>query len=166
MKVYTTTYVSPIGNIILGSDGEALVGLWLEGQKYFLGNYKEAETKDGLPVFTETRCWLDGYFKGRNPEITMPLAPEGTEFQKKVWKELEGIPYGKTVTYGDIAKKLGIKSGQAVGGAVGRNPISIIIPCHRVVGKNKTLTGYAGGIDKKLLLLKLENSDADIQGNG
>lgn len=159
MKIYTTTYSSPLGNITLGSDGKALAGLWIEGQKYFLSNYKEPEADDSLEVFRKTKLWLDEYFAGNNPKITIPLAPLGTEFQQKVWSELEKIPYGKTVTYGDIAGKLGIKSGQAVGGAVGKNPISIIIPCHRVVGKNNTLTGYAGGVDKKLALLKLENPD-------
>ena len=161
-RIYTTTCISPIGNVILGSDGEALVGLWLEGQKYFLSGYEETEDNDTLEIFKETKLWLDEYFKGNNPEITMSLAPCGTEFQHKVWKELECIPYGKTITYGNIAKKLGIKSGQAVGGAVGKNPISIIIPCHRVVGKNNTLTGYAGGTDKKLELLKLENCNIKI----
>ena len=155
--IYTASYCSPVGNITLGSDGEALTGLWLEGQKFFLGKYKEAEKNDGLEIFRETRSWLDAYFKGENPKITMPLSPEGTEFQQKVWKELEKIPYGRTVTYGEIGRRLGIKSAQAIGGAVGRNPISIIIPCHRVIGKNGTLTGYAGGIEKKLILLKLEN---------
>lgn len=163
MKIYKTTYLSPIGNIILGSDGEALVGLWLVGQKYLFGKYKELEIDDSLEIFNETKLWLDEYFKGNNPQITMKLKPEGTEFQKRVWKELENIPYGKTVTYGYIAGKLGIRSGQAVGSSVGKNPISIIIPCHRVIGKNNTLTGYAGGVDKKLILLKLENSNINIQ---
>ncbi|MBQ7900662.1 MAG: methylated-DNA--[Clostridia bacterium] len=163
MKIYKTTYISPLGNIVLGSDGASLVGLWLEGQKYFLGIYNEAEDNDSLEVFKATKRWLDEYFMGKNPEITMPLAPDGTEFQKKVWIELEKIPYGSTVTYGDIAKKLGTKSSQAVGGAVGRNPISIIIPCHRVIGKDRTLTGYAGGVDKKLELLKLENLNVDVK---
>lgn len=155
--IYTTVYSSPMGNIILGSDGNALVGLWFEGQKYFLSKYKKYEINDELEIFAKTKIWLDEYFKGNNPEITMELNPSGTAFQQRVWKELEKIPYGKTVTYGDIAAILGIKSAQGVGGAVGRNPISIIIPCHRVVGKYSTLTGYAGGTDKKLTLLKLEN---------
>lgn len=163
MRIFTTTYISPIGKITLGSDGEALVGLWIEGQKYFLWKYTESENNDNLEIFKETKLWLDEYFRGNNPKTAIKLAPVGTPFQQKVWKELEKIPYGDTVSYGDIAKKLGIRSGQAVGGAVGRNPISIIIPCHRVVGKNKALTGYAGGIDKKLLLLKLENPDIDIE---
>lgn len=163
--IYTTAYSSPLGNIILGSDGLALVGLWFDGQKYFLGEYEEVKNDDSLEIFKETKLWLDGYFKGDSPKITIKLAPSGTPFQKKVWKELEKIPYGQTVAYGDIAKKLGIKCGQAVGSAVGRNPISIIIPCHRVVGKNNALTGYAGGTDKKLMLLKLENSDFGVKEN-
>lgn len=163
MGIYITDYFSPIGKIVLGSDGSALVGLWTEGQKYFLGIYNEVETNDSLEIFKETKKWLDEYFKGNNPKITMPLKPEGTQFQQKVWKELSKIPYGEAVTYGYIAKSLGIKSGQAVGGAVGRNPISIIIPCHRVVGSNNQLTGFAGGLDKKLRLLKLENKDIKIK---
>ena len=155
--IYTTPYSSPIGMLTLGSDGTALVGLWIEGQKYFLWKYTETLNNDKLEIFTKTKHWLDEYFKGNNPQITLPLAPRGTEFQQKVWKELEKIPYGKTVTYGDIAKKLGTRGIQAVGSAVGRNPVSIIIPCHRVVGRDGTLTGYAGGIDKKLILLQLEN---------
>lgn len=161
--IYITTCMSPLGKITLGSDGAALVGLWFEGQKYFLAQYKEVEINDDLEIFKETKLWLDEYFNGKNPEITMKLVASGTKFQQKVWSELLKIPYGKTVTYGDIAKKLKIKSGQAVGGAVGRNPISVIIPCHRVVGKNNTLTGYAGGVDKKLALLKLENSDFEVK---
>lgn len=164
MMIYTTTYASPVGDIVLGSDGDALVGLWIAGQKHFLGKYKETEKNDSLAIFQETKLWLRAYFKGKHPPITMPLQPAGTEFQKRVWKELTQIPYGKTVTYGDIAKKLGTKGSQAVGGAVGRNPISIIIPCHRVIGKDNTLTGYDGGIEKKRMLLKLENPNLNIKG--
>lgn len=157
--IYITGYSSPIGNITIASDGKALVGLWIEEQKYFMSKYKFFQQKADLEIFTETKMWLDEYFKGNNPPVTMYLKPEGTKFQEKVWRVLENIPYGKTVTYGDISKKLNVNSGQAVGGAVGGNPISIIIPCHRVVGKDKSLTGYAGGIDKKSALLKLENAD-------
>ena len=154
---YKTNYESPIGNITLGSDGTNLLGLWIEGQKYYLSNYKDVIQNDELQIFVETKEWLNEYFKGNNPSIdNLKLKPEGSEFQQKVWNELLKIPYGKTITYGDIANKLNMRCGQAVGGAVGRNPISIIIPCHRVIGKNGDLTGYAGGIDKKIKLLEVE----------
>lgn len=154
---YKTNYESPIGNITLGSEGTNLVGLWIEGQKYYLSNYKDLIQNDNLQIFVETKEWLNEYFKGNNPPLdNLKLKPEGTEFQQKVWNELLKIHYGKTITYGDVANKLRMRCGQAVGGAVGRNPISIIIPCHRVIGKNGDLTGYAGGIDKKIKLLEIE----------
>ena len=163
--IYKTYYNSIIGKILLASDGENLIGLWLEGQKYYLGNLnKKIILNDNLEVFKKTKEWLDKYFNKEKPEINnLPLAPIGSNFRQSVWKILCEIPYGKVITYGDIAKKLakekGLKtmSAQAVGGAVGHNPISIIIPCHRVVGTNGSLTGYAGGIDKKIELLKHED---------
>ncbi|MEG0365515.1 MAG: methylated-DNA--[protein]-cysteine S-methyltransferase [Coprobacillus sp.] len=162
--LYQTYYSSPLGEIMLASDGENIIGLWLEGQKYFLGTVNEEliETDD-LDVFNITKKWLDQYFNKEQPSInTLPLKPNGTQFRKEVWDILCRIPYGQVITYGDIARELGIKlnkpkmSAQAVGGAVGHNPISIIIPCHRVVGTNGSLTGYAGGIDKKIKLLEIE----------
>ncbi len=158
--IYKTTYHCELGSITLASDGENLTGLWFEGQKYYLGNLKaEPAVRDDLEIFKTAKKWLDNYFAGNNPGIKdIKIAPQGTEFQKKVWKELLKIPYGEVITYGDIAKALNNKSGQAVGGAVGHNPISIIIPCHRVVGKNGSLTGYAGGMDKKRRLLEIERS--------
>ena len=167
---YSTHYVSPIGVIMLASDGERLVGLWMEGQKYFGGTVTEPLTeKTDLAIFTAARNWLDRYFAGKTPAISeLPLAPIGGEFRKAVWNILCEIPYGKLTTYGDIAKKVAKRMGkasmssQAVGGAVGHNPISIIIPCHRVIGTNGSLTGYAGGISKKIKLLELEG--ADISG--
>lgn len=161
---YTTKYSSPLGVITLASDGRALSGLWLEGQKYFGGTIGEKLIVDeSLSIFYDTKNWLDRYFAGKRPEISdLPLAPAGGEFRQNVWKILCGIPYGQVTTYGEIAKKMAEKmgrtsmSGQAVGGAVGHNPISIIIPCHRVVGANGSLTGYAGGIDKKIRLLEHE----------
>lgn len=163
---YKTTYISPIGNITLCSDAKNLVGLWLEGQKYFAGNVNsEMVEKDDLPVFKETKIWLDKYFRNEKPSVKdLPLAPIGNEFRQEVWQILCEIPYGEVITYGDIAKKIAKKRGlarmsaQAVGGAVGHNPISIIIPCHRVVGSNGNLTGYAGGIELKAKLLKHENA--------
>ncbi len=159
---YISYYHSPLGNIVLAADEVGLTGLWFEGQKYFAlyldKNHKEKE----LPIFIDTKRWLDIYFSGHEPDFKLPLHFIGTPFQNEVWEILYSIPYGKTITYGEIAKILadrrGIKqmSAQAVGGAVGRNEISIVVPCHRVVGADGSLTGYAGGIDKKTSLLRLE----------
>lgn len=146
------------------SDGEALTGLWFDFQKYFGSTLSENEEEKSLPVFDETMRWLDIYFQGKEPGFTPLMRPEGTEFRRAVWEILLTIPYGKTMTYGEISKMIAKQRGvahmsaQAVGGAVGHNPISVIIPCHRVVGTNGNLTGYAGGIDKKAQLLNLENA--------
>ena len=162
--IYKTYYNSPLGKILLASDGNNLIGLWLEGQKHYLGSIQEEIiVNDELEIFIKTKDWLNRYFKKEQPKINeLPLAPRGSEFRQRVWKILCDIPYGEVITYGDIAKKLTIDmnkehmSAQAVGGAVGHNPISIIIPCHRVIGAGGNLTGYAGGIDKKIKLLELE----------
>ena len=164
---YKTFYPSPIGNLTLGSDGDNLVGLWIEGQKYYEDTVDEEMIhRDDVPVFDETREWLDRYFNGEEPEISaLPMAPIGGEFRQAVWNILCDIPYGEVTTYGEIARKIAAMKGkdsmsaQAVGGAVGHNPISIIIPCHRVVGTNGSLTGYAGGIDLKIWLLEHEGVD-------
>lgn len=164
---YSTTCPSPLGQITLASDGENLVGLWLENQKYFGNTVSEAMAKKpNLPIFKKTKRWLDQYFQGKRPTVSdLSLHPCGGEFRRTVWDILCEIPYGTIVTYGEIAKRTAKKmkkasmSSQAVGGAVGHNPISIIIPCHRVVGSNGNLTGYAGGIDKKIQLLKREGVD-------
>ena len=163
---YSTTYNSPLGVITLGSDGTNLVGLWNEGQKYHGASIPDAMAeKDGLPIFDSTKKWLDNYFASKKPSISeLLLSPIGTEFRQKVWQVLREIPYGEVITYGDIAQKIAKDKGnaaslsRAVGGAVGHNPISIIIPCHRVIGANGKLTGYAGGLDKKQFLLKLEDA--------
>lgn len=162
---YITKYLSPLGNITLASDGQAITGLWFDGQKYFgAGLCKDGKEKS-LPVFEETVKWLDLYFRGGKPEFMPRIALTGTPFRQAVWQILLTIPYGKTMTYGQIAaeiaqtKGLRTMSAQAVGGAVGHNPISILIPCHRVVGTNGSLTGYAGGIEKKIQLLALEQAD-------
>ena len=161
---YSTGYSSPLGAITLASDGENLIGLWLDGQKYFAATVNKAlEKKPDLPVFALAKTWLDAYFTGKAPAIaTLPLAPSGSTFRKVVWEILCEIPYGQWTTYGAIAKKMAARmqtksmSSQAVGGAVAHNPISIIIPCHRVIGSNGSLVGYAGGIINKVKLLKLE----------
>ena len=204
---YTAHYNSPLGGITLASDGHALTGLWFDGQKHFaLTLANESSEDSNLPVFEQTRNWLDLYFSGECPDFTPPLAPKGTPFQQKVWRLLLAIPYGKTMTYGEIAQRVvetrliaslhgatpqdallrsascrgaslrdaslhgasiqgtSIQgtllaknmSAQAIGGAVGRNPISLIIPCHRVIGANGSLTGYAGGLKRKKYLLELE----------
>ena len=163
--VYKTYYESPVGKLFIASDGENIIGLCIEGQKYYLDKIeKEGIEKDNLEIFDKTRNWLDRYFKQEKPKISeLSLAPEGNAFRQCVWEFLCDISYGETITYGDLAKKVAKKlnkpsmSAQAVGNAVGHNPISIIIPCHRVVGKNGSLTGYAGGIDKKIKLLEIEN---------
>ena len=162
---YISKYKSPLGNITLASEGNYLTGLWFDGQKYDKSTIsKEYEEKD-LPIFAETKRWLDIYFSGNEPDFTPPIRIKATEFRKKVWKILLTIPYGKTMSYGEIAKEIARQQGnmgmsaQAVGGAVGHNPISIIIPCHRVIGANGNLTGYAGGIEKKIELLSLERAD-------
>ena len=158
---YRTQYHSAVGELTLASDGENLAGLWLDGQKYFGGTIPGAMMrKDELPVFSAAKDWLDCYFAGQKPDpAALPLAPIGWEFRQRVWRILMEIPYGAVITYGDIAKQMGTRGAQAVGGAVGHNPISIIIPCHRVVGTNGKLTGYAGGLDKKRWLLEHEGVD-------
>ena len=161
---YSTEYTSPIGKLTIASDGTNIVGLWLDGQKYFLDTLTEAPlVKDDLKVFEQVKVWLNRYFNGEKPDINeLPLRPIGGEFRQAVWQCLCEIPYGEVTTYGVIAKKVAAELGkdsmsaQAVGGAVGHNPISIIIPCHRVIGANGSLTGYAGGIEKKIQLLRLE----------
>lgn len=165
---YIHRYKSPLGGITMASDGEVLTGLWFDGQKYFAVTLSKEYEEKMLPVFDAVDRWLDIYFQGEEPDFFPPVSFAcGSEFQQKVWKILLSIPYGKTMTYGEIAaciaKQRGLMrmSAQAVGGAVGHNPISIIVPCHRVVGTDGSLTGYAGGIDKKVALLKLEHADME-----
>ncbi len=167
MVQYISPYTSPLGAITLGSDGEALTGLWFEGQKYYPLHLDKSQEENGLPVFREAREWLDIYFSGKAPNFTPPLRFTGSAFQNEVWTILSAIPYGRTRTYGDIARELACRRGlprmsaQAVGGAVGKNKLSIIVPCHRVIGAHGNLTGYAGGIHRKLELLKLEGALKD-----
>ena len=156
--LFLTHYASPLVPILLAADETVLTGLWFEGQKYFPSfsgvDYQEKET----PVLTETARWLDVYFSGKDPDILPPLHPQGSPFRQTVWDILLTIPRGQTITYGEIARRLGVRSAQAVGGAVGHNPISILIPCHRVVGSDGSLTGYAGGVERKARLLQLEGA--------
>lgn len=162
---YTCHYSSPLGGITLASDGEALFGLWFDEQKYFADTLGKDHEEKELDVFKQTREWLDIYFSGKAPDFTPSLKMKTTAFRKAVWEILLTIPYGQTVTYGEIATAMAKKrdlaqmSAQAVGGAVGHNSISLIIPCHRVVGTDGSLTGYAGGLDKKLKLLEMEQVD-------
>lgn len=154
---YRTVYASPLGPLTLASDGYALTGLWLQGQKYFGGDVLLWKEKGDVPVFDAAFHWLDDYFAGEQPDPEeLPLAPAGTDFRQAVWRELLQIPYGETLTYGELAARIGCASARAVGGAVGRNPISIIIPCHRVLGADGSLTGYAGGTECKRWLLAHE----------
>ena len=158
-------YESPLGGVLLAADEIGLTGLWFDGQKYFALGLPADRVERETPALLEAKRWLDIYFAGNEPDFTPPLHPIGSAFQQSVWEILRQIPYGKTTTYGEIARQLSEKMGlsrmsaQAVGGAVGHNEISIIIPCHRVVGTNGSLTGYAGGIDKKGKLLELEQTD-------
>ena len=158
---YTQLIPSPLGNILLSADEIGLTGLWFEGEKYYADALPREHIERETPVLTDTKRWLDVYFTGREPDFTPPLHPAGSPFRQAVWQLLLEIPYGQTTTYGALAKRLGgvHMSAQAVGGAVGHNPISIIVPCHRVVGANGSLTGYAGGLDRKIRLLEIEQTD-------
>ena len=159
---YISHYKSPLGSITLASDGDSLIGLWFDGQKYFGTTLGDEYEEKPLPIFDRTAAWLDIYFDERIPDFTPKISLNDTDFRREVWDILLTIPYGKTMTYGEIAATIAQKRGvasisaQAVGGAVGRNPISIIVPCHRVIGSNKSLTGYAGGIERKAALLRIE----------
>lgn len=161
---YTYHYDSPLGGITLSSNGTELTGLWFDGQKYFGDTLPEYYEEKFLPVFEQTVRWLDIYFSGKAPDFTPPLCMETTPFRKAVWEIMLTIPYGQTMTYGEIADNIARQKGvpkmsaRAVGGAVGHNSISLIIPCHRVVGANGSLTGYAGGIDRKVQLLAMESA--------
>ena len=164
---YSSRYASPVGEIVMVSDKDNLVGLWFSGEKYFCSTIDGDIIEDNdADILKAGRAWLDSYFAGKAPSPSgLPLAPAGSDFRQNVWRLLMEIPYGQVTTYGDIAKEMAKRMGkksmsaQAVGGAVGHNPISILIPCHRVIGSSGSLTGYAGGIHKKLELLKLEGVD-------
>lgn len=169
--MYQTELDSPLGKLTAISDGEALLGLWFVGQKFEKYGWKMCEELVEWPelaVFEQTRQWLRAYFLGKSPEVMPLLRPKGTAFQQEVWELLQTIPAGTTVTYGALAQQIAKRRGQehfsaqAIGGAVGRNPISLLIPCHRVVGSDGSLTGYAGGVERKQALLQLEGVDIQI----
>ena len=159
---YTTTYQSPLGEILLAADKIGLTGLWFAGEKFYADSLDPENEEKEIPVFDDVKKWLDIYFSGREPDFMPPIHMIGSEFRLQVWKILREIPYGETITYGALAKRIAEERGlermsaQAVVGAVGHNEISIIVPCHRVVGSDGSLTGYAGGVDKKEKLLMLE----------
>ena len=163
--IFIQRYDSPLGGILLAVDETGLTGLWFEGQKFFARDLPAERVEQNTPALSEVKRWLDIYFTGKEPDFMPPLHPIGSAFRRSVWDILLRIPYGQTTTYGEIARQLAEKQGrpriaaQAVGGAVGHNKISITIPCHRVVGTNGSLTGYAGGIDKKVKLLEWEHTD-------
>ena len=165
--VSTCHYDSPLGGILLAADEIGLTGLWFDGEIYFAGNLPKVYAERETSILLEAKRWLDIYFAGNEPDFTPPLHPIGSAFQQSVWEILRQIPYGKTTTYGEIARQLSEKMGlsrmsaQAVGGAVGHNDISLIIPCHRVVGSTGALVGYAGGLGVKTHLLNLEKAHED-----
>lgn len=165
---YTVRYASPLGELVLASDGESLIGVFFAGQKYDCATVspdaKRIFLADEIPVLAQTRAWLDAYFAGKDPGAAPPVAQRGSKFRQRVWSILEEIPYGRLTTYGAIAQRIAAETGarasaRAVGGAVGHNHVSIIVPCHRVVGASGSLTGFGGGLDRKIALLELEGVD-------
>lgn len=161
---YISHYRSPFGGILLAADETGLTGAWFDGAKYYAAGLDPEREEKNTPVHDQTKEWLAVYFSGKDPDFLPPLHMTGTPFQLAVWAILQKIPYGQTVTYREIAKEIAVQKGlsrmsaQAVGGAVGHNKISIIVPCHRVIGTDGSLTGYAGGTDRKLSLLRLEKA--------
>ncbi|NQI70654.1 methylated-DNA--[protein]-cysteine S-methyltransferase [Streptococcus suis] len=159
-----TIYQSPLGAMSLVAGDKGLRGAWFEGQKYFERGLDEKPVLGSHPILDQTSLLLDAYFSGEQVDFSdLPLEPVGTDFQEKVWALLKEIPHGQTTSYGQLARQLGLGSGQAVGGAIGRNPYSIIVPCHRVLNQKGQLTGYAGGLDKKIWLLQHENLHFEVK---
>ena len=167
---YTSQYPSPLGELLLAADDDGLTGVWFVGQKYFARSLAPDSVAREIPLFAQVKQWLALYFAGQEPELEIPIHMVGTAFQKAVWRILRTIPYGQTMTYGAIAREMARREGkermsaQAVGGAVGHNPISLIIPCHRVVGTSGSLTGYGGGMPRKVWLLEHEGIDLKASG--
>lgn len=161
---YTRHYISPLGDLLLSSDGERLTGLWLAGQAHYAATLAPAHRAGDTPALREAGRWLDQYFSGEKPEHTPPLGLRGSPFRRAVWQALLAIPYGQVRTYGEIARQLAAVGDaprpcpRAVGGAAGHNPISLIVPCHRLVGADGRLTGYAGGVERKKWLLEMEGA--------
>lgn len=161
---YTSLYQSPVGEMLIAADDIGVVGIWFRNEKYFAYCLDKENEPRETSVINESKRWLDVYFQGREPDFCPPLYMIGTDFQIEVWNILREIPYGSTTTYNEIAKRIATNRGlermsaQAVGTAVGKNNINLIVPCHRVVGTNNSLSGYAGGIDKKIRFLKLEGA--------
>ncbi|MGT2887733.1 methylated-DNA--[protein]-cysteine S-methyltransferase [Streptococcus didelphis] len=158
MTLYKCIYLSPIGRISLIATDKVLLGAWFEGQSHFEAHISETPQDEKNQLLQEACQWLDAYFKGENPSVPSFLSGQGTAFQKQVWQQLEKIPYGQTSTYATIAEQINSLSARAVGGAIGKNPLSIFVPCHRVLASNGKMTGYAAGIDKKIWLLEHEKS--------
>ncbi|MDF1493182.1 methylated-DNA--[protein]-cysteine S-methyltransferase [Caproiciproducens sp. CPB-2] len=156
---------SPLGQLTVSGNDRSITGLWLEGQKCYAATLDVHAGEKNLPLFDRVQEWLAIYFSGKEPNFSIPLEPKGSEFRQSVWKILQDVPYGTVITYGSIVRRLNVigvhTSARAVGGAVGHNPISILIPCHRVIGSDGSLTGYAGGIEKKIRLLQLEKVPVD-----
>ena len=163
MSITYTTYESPLGTLTLYATASALVGLTFPTQSVTFQEPPAMDKTNANPILRQTILWLDQYFSGHIPSMTIPLAPQGTQFQQRVWSQLEHIPYGTSLTYGELSQRVfnspAPKGAQAIGSAVGANPISIIIPCHRVLGKGKALTGYTGGLSIKRALLTIEHID-------
>jgi len=167
MTTFHTTYQSPVGPLLLMSDGQSLTGLHTDSDKHRPAKRPDWIEKDSAAPFAEVKKQLDAYFRGRLTEFDLALAPQGTEFQLRVWRELRGIPYGETISYAELARRIGnSKASRAVGMANSRNPISIIVPCHRVIGADNSLTGYAGGLERKRMLLVHEAKNAATRGEG
>ena len=156
--IRTGTYDSPLGTLTMAYGDEAITGLWIRGQKRFARTLPEGSIKERTPAFARAAEWLDRYFAGENPAVDLPLAPAGTAFQLRVWRAVSDVAYGETVSYGELARRIGCRSARAVGAALGKNPVWILIPCHRIIGADGSLTGYAGGLDKKAALLALEKT--------
>lgn len=161
--IYLNRIESPVGPLTAACAENVVCGLWFENARFFLYGLPEAVTEKEHPLHSELSRWLEAYFSGKRPEISFPINLFGTDFQQLVWNELGNIPYGQTISYGDIARKLCVQNGRkvsarAVGGAVGRNPLSIVVPCHRVIGADGSLTGFGGGLHRKEFLLKLEGN--------
>lgn len=165
MTIFFTTSESPVGPLLLMSDGQSLIGLHTDSDKHRPATRPDWIEDDDAVPFAEVKAQLRDYFEGRLTEFDLPLAPQGSEFQLRVWQKLRGIPYGETISYVELARRIGNpNASRAVGMANSRNPISIIVPCHRVIGADNSLTGYAGGLERKRMLLAHEAEKRPARG--